>query len=132
MTLSDKQFDFLKDSMALMQYIINKGWKITYGETWRRPQTQQWLYEQDLTTTLNSKHIKRLAIDLNLFVPQYDINPNTYEVQCSGDWYLLLNSKKNLSILQDIGAYWENLREGNRAGMFWKAFVDMHHYEAKE
>ena len=132
MTLSDKQFQFLKDSTSLMQYIINKGWKLTYGETWRREETQKRLYELELTTTLNSKHIKKLAIDLNIFVPQYSINPAIHTVEKSGQWFLLLNNKDNLPLVEDIGAYWENLHEGNKAGMFWKSFVDMFHFEAKE
>jgi len=31
MSLSDKQFEFIKDVALLIQYVSSKGWKITGG-----------------------------------------------------------------------------------------------------
>jgi hypothetical protein len=129
MTLSDQQFEFLKDTQKLLTYIINKGYKITYGETWRRRETQEWLVKEGLSKTMASLHIKRLAIDLNIFVPDGMINPAKYKAQKSGrGWWYLENHEDNLPLIDDIGAYWENLHDKNEAGMFWD-FTDLFHFQ---
>ena len=58
---------------------------------------------------MNSKHLKRLAIDFNFFI--------------NGE----LTYDKNR--LQLLGDFWENLNEKNRWGGNFKAFIDTPHFE---
>ncbi len=58
---------------------------------------------------MNSQHLKRLAHDFNFFI----------------DGKLTYDKAK----LQKLGDYWESLHELNRAGMNFKNFLDVPHFQ---
>ena len=120
MSLSDKQWIFLQNVAKLITYAERKGYKLTGGELYRTID-QQWMYvngraieDGELvkapvkSKTMNSKHLKRMAIDLNIFkngVLTYDIKDT-----------------------EELGRYWEDLDENNRYGGFWK-WKDVPHFQ---
>jgi len=120
MSLSDKQWVFLQNVGNLIMWAAKNGYKLTGGELYRS-EDQQWLYyngktieEGELVTvprkskTMNSKHLKRMAIDLNIFkngVLTYDLND-----------------------VEPLGRYWESLNTNNRYGGFWK-WKDVPHFQ---
>jgi hypothetical protein len=120
MNLSNHQFEFLKDLSSLIDFISNVK-KIKITATWlHRPQeVQQQLYNEGLTKTLESNHLYSCAIDLNIFI---------------GNRILTNLRKKDLTkeevyLLNEIGAFWENLNKLNRWGGFWKSIYDPGHFE---
>ena len=106
----EKQSIFMGNVANLIAFIITtKGYKVTGGELYRTKEQQQIYFEQGKTRTLNSKHLKRLAIDLNIFI----------------NGRLVYDKAK----LQEIGDYWEALHPDNSWGGNWKSFVDTPHFQ---
>src|SRR6056297_439794 len=106
MTLSDHQFEFLKDVSILIDYISNVL-KLKINATWlHRPQEmQQQLYS--------------CALYLNIF---------------KKNRILTMLKKEDLTteeqdFLNKIGVFWENLNKKNRWGGFWKSPYDPGHFE---
>jgi hypothetical protein len=112
MSLSDQQFEFLKDVATLIKFVVDRGWKVTGGELFRPEEMQQIYLKQGKTTVSRSYHQDKLAIDLNFFHPE---NGLTYK-------------KKDL---QEIGDFWESLNELNSWGGNWSSFLDTPHFERK-
>lgn len=111
MTLSDQQFEFIKDVSALIDFIANvKGYKVTAKHLMRSQEEQQRLYDDGLSQTLESNHLYSCAIDLVIF--------KDGKTPC-WDW----------EELKEIGQFWENLNKLNRWGGFWKSFRDVPHFE---
>ena len=113
MTLSDQQFDFLKDACLLITFAVNKGWKVTGGELHRPTEMQELYLQQDKTTVSHSLHQDRLAIDLNFFHPKKGL---TYKKED----------------LQELGDFWESLSPENSWGGNWTTFLDTPHFERKK
>ena len=67
MSLSDVQFEFLRDVISLLRFAVAKGWKVTFGEVARPIEMQEIYVQTGRSTTMFSKHLQRLAIDLNFF-----------------------------------------------------------------
>ena len=65
MNLSDEQWEFLKDVGKLINFIESQGDKATGGELLRTSEQQDIYMKTGKTKTLNSNHLKKLAIDLN-------------------------------------------------------------------
>lgn len=106
MSLVKEQWEFLKDVAELIVYIHSIGFTATGGELWRTKEQQEIYVKQGKSKTKNSKHLERLAIDLNFF-----------------------DSKGNLIVCPDmIGNYWESLSDKNEWGGNW-AFVDAGHFQ---
>jgi len=123
MKLIELQNEFLSDLAKLIKFVQGKGWIITGGELYR-PYDMQLLYyygyrvkecettvrpiclvkDKKVSWTKSSKHLQRLAIDLNFFKP----------IQGK---YVLTYDKEDLAI---FGDYWESLSPLNRWGGFWK------------
>ncbi|HLG28721.1 MAG TPA: M15 family metallopeptidase [Candidatus Brocadiales bacterium] len=120
MKLSDEQFEFLKDTIKLFDKAIKIGFTITYGEAYRTPEQQEIYFRTGKTKTMNSNHLKRLAIDLNFFKPKENN-------------VLTLTYAK--SELQELGDYWESLNPQNKWGGNYSkwypnsTFVDTPHFE---
>ena len=100
MKLSQKQQLFAKNVGLLLDWVYtHKGWGVTLGEVYR-PKVLQYLYLwAKRSQTLKSKHLDRLAIDLNLFIGgKYITNPEKY---------------------RPLGEFWESLgsRWGGRFGV---------------
>jgi hypothetical protein len=108
MTLSDKQWEFLKDVCLLIQFAERKGWKLTGGELWRPQEMQDIYVERGLSQTREGQHLKRLAIDLNLFV----------------DGKFMQKTEDH----KELGEFWESIRPENRWG---GRFNDGNHYERR-
>ena len=109
MSSSDKQFEFIKDVALLILHVSNKGWKVTGGELFRTPEQQKIYLDSGKSKTMNSKHLQKLAIDLNFFKPNGDLTYNKEELQ----W---------------IGDFWESLSDKNKWGGNWESFVDTPHF----
>lgn len=66
MTLREKQSQFALSVSKLIQQASLMGYEVTFGETYRPPETAA-LFAQQGKGSKNSLHPLRLAIDLNLF-----------------------------------------------------------------
>lgn len=109
MSLSDEQAAFLLDACKLVQHATEQGFKVTGGEMFRTAEQQAIYVQTGRSKTLNSNHLKRLAIDLNFFKDGQII------------W--------DKGILAPLGAYWETLNPKNRWGGNFKSLVDCPHFE---
>lgn len=118
MKLSERQQEFTKRVELLLSWIhAHPEWAITLGEVYR-PKLLQYLYLwAKKSQTLRSKHLDRLAIDLNLFVDgKYTTDPEKY---------------------RPLGEYWEFLggRWGGRFSLKKEDYdtkigFDANHFEA--
>ena len=87
-TLGQKQRRFTKLVGLLIEYAYNHGMELTFGEAYRTPE-QAKLNAQKGIGIVNSLHVERLAIDLNLFVGgKYQTDSAAYK---------------------SLGEYWESL-----------------------
>lgn len=114
MTLSDTQFEFLQDVHKLLSYCMSQGWKVTFGEAQRPIEMQEIYVQTGRSTTMDSEHIRRLAIDLNLFKP---VGQSDHQYTCRKE------------DLQKIGDYWERLNPKNSWGGNWRSFKDTPHFQ---
>ena len=81
----------------------------TVVEGIRTKERQVELVKQGKSKTMNSMHLKRLAIDLNFFV----------------DGELVYDHPKVI----ELGTYWESLDSKNQWGGFWTTFRDYPHFQ---
>lgn len=115
MVLINEQWAFLQDVAKLIQFATEKGFALTAGEMYRSNEQQKIYFDQGKTQTMNSQHIKRLAVDFNFFV----------------NGVLVYDFFK----IKILGDYWESLNPANRwGGDFNKndvqdGFVDTPHFE---
>jgi hypothetical protein len=109
MSMVDEQFAFLLDVAKTIQYAASLGLKVTAGEMYRTAEQQAIYVKTGRSKTMKSKHLERLAVDLNYF-KDGKLNYECKEVQ-------------------DVGRYWEALNSKNSAGMFWKSFKDCPHLQ---
>ena len=101
-----EQWEFLKDVAKLIPFIESRGLTATGGELWRTPEQQAIYVKKGLSKTLTSKHLERLAIDLNIF-----------------------KDDKLITCPQEIGKYWISLSAKNAWGGNWVNFRDYGHFE---
>jgi len=99
MKLSDKQNEFAVDVTKLLVWLFAHNYKVTFGRATDTKAGQKLLFDAGLSKTMNSKHLKRLAIDLNIFI----------------DGRLTYSAKK----LKPVGDYWESLHPDNVWGGTW-------------
>lgn len=133
MGLTKKRSDFAYDVSRLIQYAVIEGFEVIIGEAQRLTDVQLLYYhkmriegdEDNIkmikvskanTTTLKSKHIDLLAIDLEFFK--------------DGVWINGLANMKAKKIIQGIGDYWESLSPGYQWGGNWKSLIDVPHFQA--
>jgi hypothetical protein len=109
MGLREEQIAFLEDVCKLLEFCRRAGFEITGGELYRTPEQQQIYVSTGRSQTLQSNHLRRLAIDLNIF---------------KGG---ALCSQK--SQLLEVGKFWESLHPKNRWGGNFKTLVDTPHFE---
>lgn len=117
MASSDKQWLFLKDLSKLIIYADETlGYKLTGGELWRPIEMQQIYLKIGKTTTLNSKHLERMAIDLNCFVKVNNV------------WTLTWKKED----FEPLGIYWESLDKPNNVwGGRFNKLKDYCHFEKR-
>ncbi len=111
MNLWQKQALFVQDVAALTNYMFSKGYFCTFGEAYRTPE-QAALNAKVGKGIVNSLHIQRLAIDLNLF---------------AADGTFLNNCEDH----KEFGKYWESLDPQNRWGGNFPNLKDGNHYERR-
>lgn len=119
MSLRSAQMAFVADVRKLLDQAEKLGYEITFGEVARPIEMQELYVKTGRSKTMNSQHLKRLAIDLNIF-----LNGRL----CTRDEIL------------PLGKYWESLSEKNRWGGSWRnlveekksSFVDAPHFERQE
>ena len=114
MTLSDHQADFLRDMALMIIWANNQGMKVVAKELLRTMLQQEAYLKQGKTKTLNSQHLKALAIDLVVF-----LNDGT-----TPSW----DRKDYL----ELGRFWEDLDPHNYWGGNFDGFVDAVHFERRE
>jgi len=102
----DEQWGFLKDLSLLIQYCDSYGYTLSGGELWRTKEQQKIYFDTGRSLTMKSKHLDRLAIDLNFF-----------------DDGELINCPSN------VGEYWESLSSKNVWGGNWIKLRDYGHFE---
>lgn len=112
MKLVPEQAAFLLDVCKLIQCATTWGFTVTGGELWRTQEQQEIYVKNGKSKTMNSKHLDRLAIDLNFF----DVNG------------VPINDK---ATLQPVGEYWELLNVKNSWGGSWTTFKDTPHFERR-
>lgn len=108
MSLSQAQAAFLLDVCKLVQYATAQGFMVTGGELARTPEQQAVYVKTGRSQTMNSLHLKRLAVDLNFFL----------------DGKLCYDKQT----LAGLGAYWESLHPLNSWGGNGKSLVDTPHF----
>lgn len=96
MSLNKQQALFLLDACKLIQWATEQGWVVTGGELLRPVEMQEIYVKTGRSKTMNSMHLKKLAIDLNFFKNGVYI--------CTVDE------------LAPIGKYWESISPSNRWG----------------
>ena len=114
MGLVEEQSVFLGHVVRLLEHAGDLGFVVTGGELFRTVEQQRIHVRNGRSKTMNSQHMKRLAIDLNFF-------------RSSGGepcW-----DKK---ALQPIGDFWEELDPANTWGGNWSSFKDTPHFERRE
>lgn len=107
--LVDNQAAFLLDACKLIQFATAQGFKVTGGELFRTAEQQQIYVKTGRSKTMQSNHLRRLAIDLNFI---------------SGGELCYDKAR-----LEPIGKYWESLNPANRWGGHFSSFKDMPHFE---
>lgn len=105
MTLGQHQEAFARDLVKLLTYAFHSGYEARLGELQRSPEQQKIYVDTKRSTTMNSMHLKKCAIDVFFMKDGQIVYPEA------------------------LGKYWESLNPLNRAGMFWKNFKDGPHYE---
>lgn len=108
MSLVTEQAAFLLDVCRLVQFATNLGFVLTAGELYRTPEQQEIYMKTGRSQTMNSLHLKRLAVDFNIFKDGK-----------------LVSSK---AVLAPLGAYWETLNPLNSWGGNGKKLVDCPHF----
>lgn len=111
MSLVSEQAAFLLDASRLIQKATQMGFVVTGGELFRTAEQQAIYVKTGRSKTMNSNHLKRLAIDLNVFkdgVLCYDI-----------------------AVLKPLGDYWESINPKNSWGGNWNSFKDSPHFERR-
>lgn len=115
MSLSANQRIFTRNIGLLIAFAFSKGLELTFGEAFRTNEQQLLYVQTGKSQTMNSNHLRRLAVDFNVFV-----NGNlTY------DW----------RTIKTLGDYWQTLHTANRWGGDWNknnikdGFIDTPHFE---
>jgi predicted chitinase len=117
MSLVRQQAAFLGHVRDLLEKAGELGFLVTGGELFRTKEQQALYVQNGLSKTMNSRHLKRLAVDLHFFIEQ-----------ANG----ALTQVEDVNTLQPLGDFWENLDPANRWGGNWKNFKDTPHFERRE
>lgn len=115
MGLVAKQSEFLLDMCKLIEKAHTLGFEVTGGELYRTKAQQQLYFMRGQSRTMNSMHLRRLAIDLNFFK------------QDDGELELTYDKDD----MQEAGDFWESLHPDNRWGGNWTTFLDTCHFERR-
>lgn len=109
MSMVKQQAAFLLDACKLIEFATKQGFEVTGGELYRTEAQQVIYFQTGKSKTMDSNHLKRLAIDLN-FIQEGKL---IYD----------------MPLLEPIGKFWESLNPANRWGGHFKSLIDMPHFE---
>lgn len=111
MTLREKQSAFAQAVAALILHAKSMGYEVTFGETWRPPETAD-LYEKQGKGAggKQSLHCQRLAIDLNLFSGGKYLT-STEAHRPLGEWWVAYGASQGLPLRW--GGNFTKLKDGN-------------------
>ncbi len=111
MRLSEHQQEFTRDIANLIDFAYCLGIGLTFGGAYRTIEQQKIYFESGESKTMNSNHLKRLAVDFNFFI----------------NGKLTYDKEK----IKPLGDYWENLSTFNRWGGYFKSYKkgDTPHFE---
>lgn len=115
MGLVHTQDAFLTDVCKLIHRAHKGGWVVTAGEIYRTREQQQVYFTTGRSKTMDSMHLQRLAIDLNLFRTAED------------DRLVVVTDR---DAIKPLGDYWTSLHRDNQWGGNW-TFVDSGHFERR-
>ena len=104
----DRQQTFTLNVARLIIYINQQGYACTFGETLRTKEMAQ-IYARTGRGVLDSNHLYKLAVDLNLFK----------------NGVYLSDAKE----YRQFAEYWLTLNPFNESGYYWKS-VDANHFES--
>ena len=108
MTLGEKQELFLLNAAKLIIWANEQGYHLRGGELHRPLEMQQKYFATGKSKTLNSQHLRKLAIDLYLIKDKVLASHEDY---------------------RPLAEYWKSLNPNNRAGYDWG--WDANHFEMK-
>lgn len=108
MSMVAEQAAFLLDVCRLVQHATGLGFTLTAGELFRTPEQQEIYVKTGRSTTMNSLHLSRLAVDFNIFK----------DGKLVGDKV----------VLAPLGVFWESLHPLNSWGGNGKKLVDTPHF----
>lgn len=117
MTMVTVQAEFLLDTCHLILKATELGFTVTAGEMYRTLEQQQIYFKTGRSKTMDSQHMKRLAIDLNFFEDGKLVQTRA-ELKPLGDWWEALNVKNRW------GGNWRGLVDAGKSH-----FVDCPHFE---
>lgn len=127
--LREEQFKFTKHIGFLINFANDSanGFALTFGEAWRSEETQAAHVKAGRSKTMNSQHLKRLAVDFNIFYKGKLLFIGTNKDEF----------KEHLQIAKPLGEYWMSLDSKNVWGADWnrnfnlmdETFADPYHFE---
>jgi len=106
-----EQAAFLLDICNFIQYATSQGFVVTQGEAQRPVEMQEIYVKTGRSKTMDSRHLVRMAQDLNFFIAGKYITKKEH--------------------LQELGNYWESLHPKNSWGGNWNNFKDTPHFERR-
>lgn len=109
MKLSESQQEFTKNIAYLILKAITLEVGLTFGEAYRSEFQQAEYLRTGKSKTMNSNHLRRLAVDFNFFI----------------DGKLYYDHPK----INELGEFWETLHQLNRWGGNFKTLKDSPHFE---
>lgn len=106
-----EQAAFMQDIVILIAWCFENGYAVTAGEFLRTPLQQAEYVRTGRSKTLKSKHLEKVAADLQFFY------------MSTGKY---LTTKEEIA---PIGAKWESISNKNRWGGNFKSLCDAPHFE---
>ena len=91
-SLSSQQRKFAKLLEKLLHCIHSNGWECTLGECLRTPEQQEIYLKSGKSKIVDSKHLNKLAIDINLFI-NGEFTTNEHYYRKLGDFWRSLDSE---------------------------------------
>ena len=128
MTLGEKQRIFTWNIHLLIEFAYKQGFQLSFGEVYRTLEQQKIYFQTGRSKTMNSLHLKRLAVDFNFFK----------------DGRMLFQDaarySEDVMLLKPVGDYWISLNTDNRWGADWDKdgnplndkFRDPYHFEMQD
>jgi hypothetical protein len=126
--LRERQKRFTRNIAHLIAFAFENGFELTFGEAYRTREQQEIHFnaKPPRTKTMDSPHMKRLAVDFNI------IHQGRLLFKDDARY------KKDLELMRPLGEQWtsyhpDNIWGGdwNRNGILDETFRDPYHFEMK-